>query len=379
MDISKNHSAATNSSWQKQIDDLAMFKIAVEQVYNHVVITDTNARITFVNKAAETITGYLSEEMIGKTPRLWGGQMDESFYKTLWQTIKFEQKPFHGEIQNKRKNGELYYAILTITPLKDSQGALKGFIAVEEDITRLKEIDKLKDDFLSLASHELRTPLTEIRWFAERLAKKDTDASRLSIIEKIAISNKHMIDLVNVLLNISRIESGRLTISSVPTRVADLVTQALSEANIKYANKKQSVLVEIQPNLPQLQTDPELVGRVMVNLIMNAMRYSPESTKIKITLSMHQDSLVFTVQDHGYGIPQSAQEHIFSRFYRAENIITKVTDGSGLGLYLSKIICKELNADLTFQSQENSGTTFTFSMPLKGISAKKGEVSLQPI
>lgn len=121
-------------------NDIETFKLALENATNHIIFTDTEGIIVYANRGAEIVTGYTKEEMIGKTPRLWGGQMGKEYYKKLWTVIKDEKKPFKGEIKNVRKNGEIYYALLNISPIFNKERKLVGFIAAEEDITRIKNL-----------------------------------------------------------------------------------------------------------------------------------------------------------------------------------------------------------------------------------------------
>lgn len=122
--------------------DISTYRLALDSATNHIVFTDVDGNITYANHGAETVTGYSKKEMVGQTPKLWGGQMNESFYKNLWKTIKVEQQPFVSEIKNRRKNGQAYYSLIRISPIKDVQGRLTGFISTEEDITEIKDLNK---------------------------------------------------------------------------------------------------------------------------------------------------------------------------------------------------------------------------------------------
>ncbi|MBI2049059.1 MAG: PAS domain S-box protein [Parcubacteria group bacterium] len=167
----------TKRSLQTTKEDLQKFYEAVEGAAEHIIITDADGFILYANKAAETITGYSMKAMIGQRPSLWGGQMEKTFYEKMWKTIKIDKEVFHGEMHNKRKNGDLYTADLRISPILDNRGAVKFFVGIERDVTREREIDRLKNEFVSLASHQLQTPLTAIKWVVERLLKKEEHLS----------------------------------------------------------------------------------------------------------------------------------------------------------------------------------------------------------
>src|SRR3989344_8834272 len=137
-----------------------VFKLAIQSAFNHIIITDLDGTILYANSAASHMTGFSTLEMIGNTPRLWGGLMNHSFYKNLWTTIKTKRQTYLGELTNRHKDGTQYTARVRISPILGSAGGMIGFIGTEEDITKEKEVEKLKDEFVSTASHELRTPLT---------------------------------------------------------------------------------------------------------------------------------------------------------------------------------------------------------------------------
>jgi PAS domain S-box-containing protein len=143
--------------------DLEKFKLAVDNASDHIVITDPDGVILYANRAVEKITGYSHSEVIGNKPSLWGKQMPEEFYNNLWKTIKEEKTNFIGELNNRRKNGEIYVAEASISPILNSNNKVIFFVGIERDITLLKEISDAKTEFVSVASHQLRTPLTGIK------------------------------------------------------------------------------------------------------------------------------------------------------------------------------------------------------------------------
>lgn len=158
---------------EKREQELSRFKHAVDASFNHIIITDAEGIILFANKAAEITTGYPSNEMRGHTPSLWGKQMPPEFYAEMWHQIKIEKRPFHGEIRNRRKNGKIYTAIATISPILDDFNEVIGFIGIEEDITEIRELEQMKANFMSTAAHQLKTPLGAMSWNLELLTDHD--------------------------------------------------------------------------------------------------------------------------------------------------------------------------------------------------------------
>ena len=355
-----------------------IFRMAVKNAFNHIVITDINGKVIYANNAVERITGYPVREVIGKTPRLWGGLMSEDFYRKMWHTIKDLKKPFAGEIKNRRKNGVIYIAKAVISPILDNKKNLIGYIGTEEDITQVKEVDRMKTEFISIAAHQLRTPLTSISWNLDILA---TETGRITkeqsgIIMNIKEATEALNGLVNSLLNISRIEMGRLAIEPEPTDINKLAGTVIREFEVLFKQKKQTVEYKQARGLKKISIDPKLVGEVYRNLLSNAIKYTPDKGRIKVELLIKGNDLVSSVADTGFGIPKDEEEMIFSKFYRATNAKVKVAEGNGLGLYFIKQVVEASGGKIWVESPPSGGTTFYFSVPLAGSKKKKGEVSI---
>jgi signal transduction histidine kinase len=268
--------------------------------------------------------------------------------------------------------------LVNVTPIK-IDGQIIGAINAFRDITHEIEIDRMKNEFISLASHQLRTPLSAIKWYSEMLLEGDAgklDSEQTKFVDNINLSNQRMIELVNTLLNISRIESGRIIIESKLTDLKELISTVIHEFEPKLKEKNQKIIVNINPNLKKVNCDSKLIFEVYKNLISNAIKYSPKEGEIQIFVSSDPKNVISQITDNGYGIPKKDQGKVFDKFYRGGNILKIETEGTGLGLYLVKSIVESSGGKIWFKSEENKGTTFWFSLPLKGVNSKKGEVSI---
>ena len=275
--------------------DLEKFKLAVDNTSEQIIITDPEGVILYANKASEIITGYSIKEMIGtKAGKLWGGYMDKEFYITMWRIKKEEKKPFIGEINNKRKNGEEYTVAISSNAILNKKGDIEFFIAVERDVTKEKEIDRAKSEFVSLASHQLRTPLSSINWYAEMLLAGDAgkmNTEQKDYVQEIYDGNQRMVDLVNALLNVSRIELGTLAVEPKPTNIKNMAEGVLKELRPQIKDKKQKVTKKYDKKLPKVNVDPKLMRIVFQNYLSNAVKYTPEKRKIDFEVSLKKKVL----------------------------------------------------------------------------------------
>ncbi|OGH92123.1 MAG: hypothetical protein A2534_02890 [Candidatus Magasanikbacteria bacterium RIFOXYD2_FULL_39_9] len=388
LDISKIKKAEADIKKEKEkvellAKDLEKFKLAVDSESDHVMITDKDGAILYVNKAGEEITGYMAKEIIGKNAGdLWGGNMSKEYYEKLWAVIDhMQKKPFVGEIINHRKNGQSYTAEIRIAPVLDESGNVQFFVGVERDITKLKEAEQMKTDFISFASHQLRTPLTAIRWNTEML--RDTKLGELTVEQKKYLSEiengeKRMADLIKSLLNISRLEAQKIKIEPKPTDIASLISSVVSEFT-PVTNTRNCVILFNKPSQPStlIDVDPVLLKQVILNLLNNAIHYSkPRKCKVEISFKEIGGHCQIDVVDEGIGIPSEAQSRVFSKFFRAENAIKVSTEGIGLGLYIVKLIIETSGGKVWFESTEGKGSVFHVAIPISGMKRVAGEKEL---
>ena len=366
-----------NVLWQQR-DQLRIFKTAVEQSGEMMILTDAEGIVLWANSAAERVTGFSVKETIGrKAGVLWGKLMDYEYYENMWDTIKNKKQLFTSEIQNHRKNGEHFYSTINIYPLMGREGNVEYFVATQRDITEQKEVDQMKTDFVSLVSHQLRTPLSSMRWNLEMLLAGDIgklSSKQKEVVKSTEEANARMIKLISTLLNISRIESGRLIVE--PEEI-DLVTYFEDLARQCQSNVKGQKLLLTMPKGPYIVVvDPMLLRQITNNFVNNASKYSPVDKPIEISVVDLEDKYMISVADHGIGIPQSQQRKIFGKFFRASNVSKHETDGTGMGLYIGSMLVKLLGGTIGFESKEGVGSTFKVILPKRGVPAKAGEVKM---
>ena len=348
------------------------FKLAAEYAPIHIIFTDLDGKILYANKAVGDVTGYERSEIIGNNPRLWGRQMPPEFYKKLWKTIKKDKKVFSGEIKNKRKNGELYVALARIAPASDEEGNLAGFVGIEQDITKEKQVDLAKSEFVNLTSHELKNPLSIIYLYTEMLLKEKLgklNPKQRKSLQKIMHANKKMINLINSLLNVSKIELGKFINESKIVNISKVTKSIIKEFEPKIKEKKIIMKAKYSGD-NSILIDPKFLIIILQNLISNAVKYTQKSGRVLVEISYDSKKLDIKVSDTGYGIPKKDQGRIFEKMYRASNISGKDNDGSGLGLYMIKSLINHKGGKIWFSSKErsrkNKGTTFYVEIPISG-------------
>ncbi len=338
-------------------------KDGFDHLVDHVIITDAHANILYANDAAEKTTGFSKEEMLGKNPAdLWGGNMPDEFYRKMWRIIKEEKQPFVGEVKNKRKDGKEYWQELHISPILDQDGEVKFFIGMEPEITDRKTAEKFREEFLSIASHQLRNPLTAISWLLDFLFKRGsvTDEQR-KILGDIYIHNNNLINLVDDLLVLARVEKGSSAIKLID--LYSEVKEIVDLAQKSYRN----VFLEFSANGESFKVSTiEMFARqIFSNIITNAVEYSGKGSgkRVVIALSKTGREYVFSCKDNGVGIPEKDKERIFERFFRASNSKDAKESGTGLGLFIVKMLADYLGWSVSFESEIGEGTTFFVKIP----------------
>ena len=360
-------------------DKIKQLSQAVEQSPVAIVITNTRGVIEYVNPKFIETTGYALEEIIGNNPRLLkSGHTTANEYKHLWETLASGSEWF-GEFHNKKKNGTLYWESASISPILNTQGIITHYIAIKEDITERKiieqqlilakekaeESDRLKLAFLANMSHEIRTPMNGILGFTELLKDQKTSLEEqqeyIKIIEK---SGKRMLNIINDIINISKVESGQIEVTPLETNVNEQFEYLLTFFKPEAAHKNISLFLtkELSSKNTFIKTDREKLYAILTNLIKNAIKFTNEGS-IEFGCVKKGNSLEFFVKDSGLGISDSQQKIIFERFRQANDTISRSHEGSGLGLAISKAYVEIQGGKIWVESKEGIGSTFYFTLP----------------
>lgn len=234
---------------------------------------------------------------------------------------------------------------------------------------KLKKFDEVKSNFISIVAHQLRTPLSGIKWTLSMLLNGDMgelNNDQKTFLMKSYESNARMITLVNDMLVADGIQSGRVHYGFKHIDIIDLMDNVLFDVSSQASKRHISIVYKNKfENLPQAYVDPETMRAVLQNLLENAIKYTIEGGKIEIDVKQESDHLVISIGDNGIGIPKDQMKDVFVKFFRARNAIKQETDGSGLGLYITKTIVEKNGGKVWFDSVEGKGSTFYFTVPLK--------------
>lgn len=354
----------------------------LQSIGDAVFVIDKEKKIILFNHVAERVSGYLAGEVIGKRYDQiikFVFERDGTPNRTVDEVYRVKRiLELTGHTMLITKDGTRVPVADSAAPIINPSGEMAGCIVVFRDVTRDREIDRQKTEFVSVASHQLRTPLTSIKWFLEMMI--DGDLGKLSeeqieTLKQIFESNERMIDLVNKLLNVSRIESGRVRVEPKPTNLNDLADSIKIELTPLVAGKKLKFEVRL-PTLPVINIDPKLIREVMMNFLSNAIKYTPENGSVILNAEVGQFDITFCIKDTGMGIPLDQQVKVFHKFFRADNAVAKETEGTGMGLYVAKSIIELSGGRVWFESKQDKGTTFYFTLPLAGSKAVEGERGL---
>jgi PAS domain S-box-containing protein len=250
------------------------------------------------------------------------------------------------------------------TAIRNKKGKPVRLIGAVSDITERKRAERMKSDFVSFVTHQLRTPLSGVKWMLE-LATETTDnpEEMLSFVRDARVSTDRLIRLVNDLLDTSRLERGRLEVVRQYVDVAGLTRNVVQELTPLLIEKEEQLTVEADDPLPQPWVDAQLLRQAIMNLISNAMKYTPSKGAIKIHITRENDWLRWEIRDSGIGIPKVDLNKLFQKFYRAGNAVAVETEGTGLGLYLVHLIVDRFGGKVWCESEEGKGSTFTFTLP----------------
>ncbi len=347
-----------------------------------VFAVDGQGNIILFNRAAEMLTGLSQSDVMGKHYADICRFVDE---KSGEPKLEFIAKALNGKQQSmppgtmlRRKDNSLIPVADSAAPVIDKAGSVMGAVVVFRDITKEREVERAKDEFISLASHQLKTPPASLKWSLEVLLDGTTgpiNAQQKDVLTTMQVTTQNMIEVIKSLLNVSRLELGTFIVDPKPVDLVALTKAILKEQSQLILNKKLSVRESYPENMPAIPADQGLEKIIIENLLSNAVKYTPAGGSVHVAIKRIGDNVRIEVADSGYGIPKEQQPNIFSKMFRADNV--KQIDGTGFGLYLLKVIVDEVaKGKIWFESTEGRGTTFYVEMPLSGMVARKGTSSL---
>lgn len=337
-----------------------------------IMVLGADLSVQQVNQAFELLTAWKASKAIGKLveeviqwQRLDKADLREALEMGLLKQGEHPTSAYIVEGELHRQDGIIQSISISYAPLYHSDGRLLALVANLRDITHIRKAQEMQNVFISTVSHELRTPVAIIKGYASTLNREDAHWNEqivrqsLSVIEEEA---DRLTGLIEDLLTASKIQAER----QVRLNMADVRLEALAQSAVERLSTqttRHKFALSFQDNFPSIHGDARLLRQVVDNLITNAIKYTPNGGTITIGGRFNDVSVTFFVRDEGIGIPESEQAHIFERFYRVDNPTTSKTKGTGLGLYLVKMIIDAHRGELNVRSQPNQGSTFFFTLP----------------
>ncbi|MFC2043435.1 ATP-binding protein [Chloroflexota bacterium] len=330
-----------------------------------VFVTDLEDRVLIVNEAFERQSGYSASDIINRNHlQLLEGYNEPNLILQMQSSLAGGEI-WSGELVHQRKGGDPYDIHLTIAPVRDLSAQVVGYVGSQRDITRQKELDRLKDMFVSNVSHELRTPTTNIRLYLELLedAPPEKSSKYLSVIKE---QSQLLTKLVEDILDLSRLAMSRAKKVEFEKIDLNLLAEQVVTAHFPLADATGlNLLFEPCPDLPTILGDQNLMSRVINNLVSNAVRYTPKGN-IKVRTYKSDCQIYLSVHDTGIGIESGDLPHIFERFYRGQGVRQSKVHGTGLGLSIVKEIVEQHDGSIEVNSEFGKGSTFKLMLPIKG-------------
>ena len=371
---------------------------ALAQSPESIVITDKNSVIEYVNAACLESTGYSEAELLGQNPRIFNsGQTAPGVHARLWETLS-QGKPWAGEFCNRRKGGGIFYEQVRIAPIRDASGEVTHYVAVKEDISEKKRIAEeldayrehleemvtsrtvelahakeaaetanvAKSAFLANMSHEIRTPMNGVMMLTHLLMQTPLDPNQQDKLGKIVKSADHLLAVINNILDISKIEAGKLTLENRDFDLAEIAGKSLNMIQGKASDKGLKLKVSFDRALPaRVFGDATRLSQALLNYLSNSLKFTAEGEiALNVSLLAADDKELkvrFAISDTGIGIDAEAMARLFQNFEQADNSTTRRYGGSGLGLSITRHLAKMMGGEVGVQSEPKKGSTFWFS------------------
>ena len=363
---------------QNQNDHETVLKAILGNIKDAVFVVDLNSNIILLNSEAERLSGYKQEEAQGENYQeifkfKKALHEDQPFPDLISRAIKdkkFQLLP-EDTIIIAKNNEKIPVSHLTVsgaTPFYTDQGEIKGCIFVFRDASEEQKVNQAKDELFSIAAHQLKTPLGSMRWNMDLLLvdyANQISQEAKELLTEMRKSDITLIQLVNDLLSIKRLEQGRLKNEPEMFNIHEVIENVLNEVGTHAKEKNVTITVNKENiEVPQVFIDKFRFHEVIMNLLSNAVKYNRQDGVVEVNFSLQPDVLQISVKDTGMGISKDSQEKIFSKYFRADNALNSKIEGTGLGLSIVKSFIEEWRGKIWFESVENQGTTFFFTIPL---------------
>lgn len=352
--------------------EVAKVQSILESIADGVLVAEADGEIIMANMPIANILDMPQENLIGKTVHeLMGlyGESGDHWVKTIeaWAAKAHSLEP-RTSLKNQLEMDDKI-VLVHVAPVFANNNYF-GTISIFRDVTKEVEVDRMKSEFVSTVSHELRTPMTSIKGYADLMlmgAAGELTPPQLRYLDVIKNNADRLKALVNDLLDISRIETGKTQLNLQPVDISKLVSDVVNDhvrGRIQHESKEIDVITSIAPSLPLANADPEKVTRILTNLMDNALNYTPPGGEVEIGASANGNFVAISVRDTGIGISEENQEKIFDRFFRVEEATVQDIPGTGLGLSIVSSLVEMHGGEMSLTSRLGQGSTFTFTLPL---------------
>jgi PAS domain S-box-containing protein len=368
MTIGSHAAAAIENArlYEQTIEEKARTDAVLQETFSGIVVVDDSLRIMSMNPGAEQISGYAAEVVRGKPlSEIFGSQLIAEDGAVACAVESGEKvSPQETTLAARQGNKDV---LLGVTPLTGPSQGTARYLLSFADISKLKEVDRLKSNIVANVSHELRTPLSSIKAYTELLlmgAEADDLALRQEWLAVIDREADRLASLVNNLLELSRLESEYLELKRTPLKLDAMVSDVVSTLSVQAEGRKVHIEQVVQPDLPPLLAEEGLIRSVIRNLVSNAIKFSHDGGRVRISVGQDGENITLSVQDEGIGIPEEAMPLLFTKFYRVQSEETAEMQGTGLGLALAKEAVLAHGGRIEVQSKRGEGSVFRVTIPL---------------
>lgn len=344
-----------------------------------IFFTDQAGLILYTNAEMAQQTGYNADELRGKSLDLWHTEETApDGHQEMWAAV-YTGRGWSGELQLKHRDGSYRDVSLAIAPIVSQEGELTGFVGVQSDISKLKEVDRVKSNIISSVSHELKTPLTTIKTYLMllRRGKPEKKDAYMIVLER---ETDRLTNIIEDLLDLATLETGKIPTHLEPVSVAETIAAVTTSCAARARENRISIDTNIPTEAPHTLVDRGQFEQVLTNLIVNAINYIQPGGEIKVESGAEsdgEDSLVWLrVSDNGPGISAMDLPHLFDRFYRGDSALNSGAPGTGLGLAICKEIVERHNGRIEAESEKGAGATFTVWLPAFQPVEREYEVAL---